>query len=101
MDGRTVGTDLPVLAQSTAGHDAGIYYLILREEGPYVYVADGKHRKLNQPKRKNRKHVKRILDPSGREIPYGGILLTDRYVRKWLGRMRTGDSAGTGKEELF
>ena len=91
----------PVLALSTAGHDAGRYYLILSEDGDAVTLADGKHRKLSQPKRKNKKHVKRILDPSGREIPYGGILLTDRYVRKWLGRMRTGDNAGTGKEELF
>lgn len=101
MTDLTVGKAMPVLAVSTAGHDAGVYYLILREDDSYVYVADGRHRKINQPKRKNRKHVKRILDPSGREIPYDGILLTDRYVRKWLGRIRNGDNAGNGKEELF
>ena len=93
--------DVPVLAQSTAGHDAGRYYLILRSEGDYVFLADGRHRRLSHPKRKNRKHVKRIYDPSGREIPYDGTMLTDRYVRKWLGMVRNGDAAGNGKEELL
>ncbi|MBP5231698.1 MAG: KOW domain-containing RNA-binding protein [Clostridia bacterium] len=91
----------PVLALSTAGHDAGRFYLILSEDGDAVTLADGKHRKLSQPKRKNKKHVKRILDPSGREILYDGPVLTDRYVRKWLNRFRNGDPAAHGEEELF
>ena len=89
----------PVLVTSTAGHDAGNRYLLLSEENGYCLVADGKHRKLYHPKRKNLKHVKRILDPTGREIRYDGILLTDRYVRKWLSGFRNGGHAGQGEEE--
>lgn len=98
---RETNAKLPVLAQSTAGHDAGQLYLILRSDGDSVYLADGKLRKLDRPKRKNRKHVKLIIDPAGKEIPYGGRMLTDRYVRKWLNACRNGEAAGSGKEELF
>ena len=39
-------------AVSKAGHDKGQLYVIIREEGEYIYVADGKTRPLDKLKKK-------------------------------------------------
>ena len=48
------------LALSLAGHDKGHYYVIIKEEGEYVYVADGVLKLCEQPKKKNHRHIQRI-----------------------------------------
>jgi ribosomal protein L14E/L6E/L27E len=45
---------------SLAGHDRGHLFLVLKEEGDFVWLADGKERKLDAPKRKRRKHVRGV-----------------------------------------
>ncbi len=50
-----------MLAKSTAGHDSGNVYIIVETDAHYVYLADGKIRTLDRPKRKKRKHVQPIL----------------------------------------
>ena len=55
-----------LLAKSKSGHDKGHMYVIIKEEGEYVYLADGGVRPLEKPKKKNRKHiqiVKKIPEP--------------------------------------
>ncbi len=49
-----------MLAMSKAGHDKGAIYVIIREEGEYVYVADGRIRTVDVPKKKNKKHIQII-----------------------------------------
>ena len=49
-----------ILAMSKAGHDKGTLYVIIREEGEYVYLADGRIRTADRPKKKNKKHVQMI-----------------------------------------
>lgn len=49
-----------LLATSKAGHDKDSVYVIIREEGEYVYIADGEGRTVEKPKRKNRKHIQLI-----------------------------------------
>lgn len=49
-----------MLATSMAGHDKDSVYVIIREEGEYIYVADGRSRTVDRPKRKNKKHVQLI-----------------------------------------
>ena len=44
------------LAYSIAGRDKNNVYLIVKEEPDYVWLVDGKNRKINNPKRKNKKH---------------------------------------------
>lgn len=46
-----------MLAVSMAGHDKGKTYVIVREEGEYVFLADGVSRCADRPKKKNRKHI--------------------------------------------
>lgn len=48
------------LAVSQAGHDRETLYLILREEGNSVYLADGVLKKYAAPKKKNKKHIQTI-----------------------------------------
>ena len=40
-----------MFARSLAGHDKGKLYVIVRVEEPYVYLADGKIRPLERPKK--------------------------------------------------
>ncbi len=42
---------------SSAGHDCGQWFAVTGADGRYVYIADGKERKLASPKRKNPKHI--------------------------------------------
>lgn len=48
------------LAKSLAGHDRGEIFVILQEEGEYLYLADGKYRTVGKPKKKKKKHVQLI-----------------------------------------
>ena len=52
------------LAFSKAGHDKGRLYLIVRQEGERVWLADGRTRSVQDPKKKNRKHIQ----PAGQEF---------------------------------
>lgn len=49
-----------LLAYSLAGHDKGKIYFIIKEEGDYFWLADGEIRPLENPKKKNKKHVQII-----------------------------------------
>lgn len=49
-----------MLAKSKAGHDAGHIYVIMDIDDTYVYLADGRIRTVEKPKKKKRKHVQLI-----------------------------------------
>ena len=72
------------MARSLAGRDAGIICLILREEGENVFIADGRDRRVETPKKKNRKHVRLITGENGEPIRFSGEALTNRFLRNWL-----------------
>ena len=46
------------IVRSCAGRDKGYFLVVIRSEGSFVYVADGKERKLSSPKKKSLKHIK-------------------------------------------
>lgn len=48
------------LAVSRAGHDKDTLYLIIREEGDNLYLADGVYKTYAAPKKKNRKHIQPV-----------------------------------------
>ena len=48
------------LAYSIAGHDKNKGYLIIKEENDFVWLVDGRIRTLDNPKRKNKKHIQVI-----------------------------------------
>lgn len=45
------------LCKSSAGHDKGSWYAIVKSEPGFAYIADGRRRKLSSPKKKNVKHI--------------------------------------------
>ncbi len=45
------------VVRSAAGHDRGQLLLVLREEGDFLWLVDGKSRDMEAPKKKRRKHV--------------------------------------------
>ena len=47
------------VVRSLAGHDKGDYFIVLRIDGDYAYLADGKLRKTESPKKKKLKHIQR------------------------------------------
>ncbi len=48
------------LATSKAGHDKDTVYVIVGQEGDFVYVCDGKLKLPDAPKKKRRKHIQPI-----------------------------------------
>lgn len=47
-------------ARSKAGHDKDRIYVIAGEDAEYVYLMDGRLRKVSNPKRKKKKHIQLI-----------------------------------------
>ncbi len=45
------------LVWSLAGHDKGECFLVIRREGEYLFLCDGKRRKAAESKKKKEKHV--------------------------------------------
>jgi len=67
---------------SSAGHDSGGWFVVTGADERYVYIADGKERKLASPKRKNTRHIRKtevVLDISA---------MTDRGLRRALNALR-------------
>ena len=48
------------LVESLAGHDRGELFYVIGTEGVYALLADGKRRPIEHPKRKKRKHLRRV-----------------------------------------
>ena len=46
---------------STQGRDRGQIFYVIEEDSIYLYLANGKDRTLEKPKRKKRKHVEKVL----------------------------------------
>ncbi len=66
------------VVKSTAGHDSGRYFVVIRCEKSFVYISDGKERKLETPKKKNIKHIAKT--DSVVEL----LELTNKKLRKLL-----------------
>ena len=46
-----------LLASSKAGHDKDKIYVIIKEDNEYVWLADGKYKTVEKPKKKRKKHI--------------------------------------------
>ena len=49
------------VVESTAGRDHGEWFYVVHEDPVYLFLANGKDRTLDKPKRKKRKHVQKVL----------------------------------------
>ncbi len=83
------------IVRALAGHDSGSLYCVIETEGDFLLLADGKGRKLTQPKRKRKKHV----ELAGGFGPMSAIPDSDRELRRVLAQTRDqlyGGSKGQG-----
>ena len=46
---------------STKGRDQGDWYYVIAQDQTYLFLANGRDRTLDKPKRKKRKHVQKVL----------------------------------------
>ncbi len=72
-----------MVAVSKAGRDAGKLMMIVRADKFFAYVADGKERKIENPKKKNYKHLARTGYRISTEFP-----LSNKGLKKTLGELR-------------
>ena len=87
---------------SLAGHDKGKLFFVLREEGEYVLLADGKGRKLATPKRKRKKHIQSVgtsAHPAAQWL-HRGEAVSDRQLRAALAAFRDSDFRDCPKEDV-
>ena len=61
MDPANPDISISDVVVSTAGRDAGQWFYVIDEDQSYLYLANGKDRQLDKPKRKKRKHVQKVL----------------------------------------
>lgn len=79
---------LGMLATSKMGHDKDTVYIIVKEEERYVYVSDGKLKTIENPKKKNKKHIqiiKKEADDILREKLLNGQRIYNEEIRKAIG----------------
>ena len=77
-----------MFAISRAGHDKNTVYIIVREADEYVYVSDGRLKTLENPKKKNKKHIqimKKGADDILREKLISGQHIYNEEIRKAIG----------------
>ena len=61
MDPANPDINISDVVVSTAGRDAGEWFYVIAEDPIFLYLANGKDRSLEKPKRKKRKHVQKVL----------------------------------------
>ena len=73
------------LVLSLAGHDKGMLFYVIDTDGVYVSLVNGKERKLEKPKQKKQKHVRKIPRPDSlltEKIRCGEPLLNSELRRE-------------------
>lgn len=71
------------LVRACAGRDKGSLFVAVGVCGGFVYICDGKTRRLEKPKRKNAKHI----SPMHITVETDG--LTNKQIRKLIARFLT------------
>ena len=61
MDPAKPDINISDVVVSTTGRDAGNWFYVINEDPVFLYLANGKDRTLEKPKRKKRKHVNKVL----------------------------------------
>ena len=71
---------------SRAGRDQGMWFYVIDADETYLFLANGKDRPLDKPKRKKRKHVEKVLRSETRVA--GKLLSGDKVLNGELRRDR-------------
>ncbi len=71
------------VVRSVAGHDSNEIFAVVGSDEKNVFICDGKERKVEKPKRKNRKHVEALP-----YVLYPEEMAANGRLRKALGRIK-------------
>ena len=90
--------DKSSLIVSKAGRDKGQLFYVIDADEQYVYLADGKSRRLEKPKRKKRKHIEQIPRTESRiaEKIRNGEKVLNSELRKELASLGQKQSQNQG-----
>ena len=61
MDPAIPDINISDVVVSTAGRDQGNWFYVIDADPIFLFLANGKDRTLDKPKRKKRKHVQKVL----------------------------------------
>ena len=61
MDPAIPDINISDVVVSTTGRDQGNWFYVIAEDRTFLFLANGKDRTLDRPKRKKRKHVQKVL----------------------------------------
>ena len=84
MDPAKPDINISDVVVSTAGRDSGEWFYVIAEDPVFLYLANGKDRSLEKPKRKKRKHVQKVLRSETRvaeKLRTGGKVLNSELRR--------------------
>ena len=84
MDSDLPDIQISDVVMSTAGRDQGEWFLVIDADPVYLFLANGKDRTIEKPKRKKRKHTKKVLRSETRVA--GKILSGDKVLNSELRR---------------
>ncbi len=81
-----MGIERADIIRSLAGRDEGQLFFVLETDGEYVMIANGKGRKLENPKRKKLKHLslQGVTDCRTAEKLRAGERITNCEIRRAL-----------------
>lgn len=71
------------IVKSLRGHDKDKFFAVVMQDDRFVFLADGKNRKINAPKKKSIKHVVCT------EEKINLSEYTDKSLRKLINRLNT------------
>ena len=74
------------VVQATAGKEKGEIFVVVKVEGKFAFIADGKRISLFKPKKKNLKHIQKVSKQSFSEslIAEANDIKIDAEIRKFL-----------------
>ncbi|MDD3766360.1 MAG: KOW domain-containing RNA-binding protein [Eubacteriales bacterium] len=83
---------------SKAGRDKYLVFIVIKVEGEYAFICDGKRRKIEKPKRKKIKHLRVGLGHSDliENKLKDGETITNKMLRKELAEYNLGSLAKEG-----
>ena len=84
MDPEKSGFQISDVVVSKAGRDQGQWFYVLDMDQSFLFLANGKDRTVEKPKRKKRKHVEKVLRSETRVA--GKILSGDKVLNSELRR---------------
>ena len=86
------------IVKATAGRDAGKFFFVLAVQGDFLLLADGKHRRVENPKRKRQKHLALVGESHSlvAEKIRSGEKITNSELRKAIAAISGGNQDQEG-----